>query len=167
MTPMPTKTQIMWATGRPLFILRRTCIAALITWAFISIAPSLAASTDFWTIVYAGKLILISFICGHFVSALCGTFILGPIQLSKAKENGYPFRPGDRVYVIAGRDAGTIAAVYDTWRNDGIRIDIGERRKEHLEDIFYPINLLLVERYAESLGASTGEASSNDDSKAT
>ncbi|MFN3409053.1 MAG: hypothetical protein ACK45B_08685 [Limisphaerales bacterium] len=59
--------------------------------------------------------------------------------------NGGPFREGDWVQVIRGRNAGRIVRVYETWpsRNQ-VRLDMGESAQREKEDFFLTVQVCHV-----------------------
>src|SRR5690349_17622785 len=55
---------------------------------------------------------------GFFVALLVGWFVLGPLYYIAGARNGGPFKPGDRVRVLARPYRGRVSHVYSSWQGD-------------------------------------------------
>lgn len=51
--------------------------------------------------------------------------------------NGAPYRVGDYVRILARRQRGRVARVYDVWaERDQVRVELGQEASERVEDVF-------------------------------
>lgn len=77
---------------------------------------------------------LLSFLGSVFTT---GLLILQPLQSMQARRNGAPFSIGDRVEVLAGRNAGRVGSVYDVWTERAqYRVELGTEEKDAVRDVF-------------------------------
>lgn len=71
------------------------------------------------------------------IGYFCGAFIRMFVGGISARIQGWPFEVGDEVIVLAGKNKGQIARVYEVWETRGqVRLDLGREAKESVEDVF-------------------------------
>ena len=64
---------------------------------------------------------------GYFAGGLLGYFVLGPVYHYRAELNGAPFRTGDIVQILVGRNRGRIVRVTEVTEGRGVlKVDLGE-----------------------------------------
>jgi hypothetical protein len=68
--------------------------------------------------------------------------LLRPLYDARCVKNGAPFHVGDQVRILAGRYKGRVARVYSPWKDDSVRVELGEKEKEKFHDIFSSIQLI-------------------------
>lgn len=68
--------------------------------------------------------------------------LLRPLFNARALKNGAPFQVGDHVRILAGRHKDRIVRVYDVWKEDQVRVELGQPEREKFDDIFSDIQLL-------------------------
>jgi hypothetical protein len=149
----PTPAQYFFARGRPfqvLFLL--LLVGAPICFAYV-VAGLLAhvyqPLSEIWNLLrlvfYVTIALCLSFLLALVAaSCLTGIFwpILRPLYNARCHKNGAPFRVGDHVQILVGRHRGRVVRVYSGWRDDCVRVELGEREAEKFKDIFDPIQLL-------------------------
>jgi hypothetical protein len=87
-------------------------------------------------VLFAGLLVL-AWGVGWFAAIIPGWFLLGPLYYSWGLSNGAPYRVGDTVKVLARRQRGRVARVYEVWAERlQVRLDFGEAAREQVEDVF-------------------------------
>ena len=60
--------------------------------------------------------------------------ILGPIA---ARIQGWPFKVGDEVFILSGKEINRVARIYEIWHERGqVRVDLGAEAKNSVEDVF-------------------------------
>ncbi len=55
-----------------------------------------------------------------------------------------PFKVGDRVQVISGPHAGTVAEVYSRWQGKTFRVQISLEAQRTFEDVFGALDVMRV-----------------------
>jgi hypothetical protein len=89
-------------------------------------------------------LVLIAAI-GYLVGGLLSLFVLGPVYYSQGLENGAPYSPGDRVYLLTGRHRGRIVPVYEVWdERSAVRVELSDAEREAVTDVFGYIEVCRV-----------------------
>ncbi|MGD9790504.1 MAG: hypothetical protein AB7Q00_00385 [Phycisphaerales bacterium] len=146
MTPSPTRMQVFFATHWPMRL----------WFAFVPLAFPMAM----WMAFDAGELefsrldsrlwlagtVLLSWMVGFPSALLVGYIVLRPILTYRVSVNGGPYGVGDTVRIISGTHAGLVSKVYSRWQGNRVRVDLGHDASEKLEDIFDPLELLIVKR---------------------
>src|SRR5262249_12660437 len=107
---------------------------------------------DIWNLLRLAFFVIIALLLAFLVALVVGSFLAGifwplvrPLYQARCLKNGAPFRVGDRVLILVGRHKGGVVRVYSDWKDDCVRVELGEREKEKLKDIFDPIQLLREE----------------------
>ena len=87
-------------------------------------------------VLFAGLLVL-AWGVGWFAVIIPGWLLLGPLYYSQGLRNGAPYRVGDYVRVVARRQRGQVARVYEVWaERNQVRLELGEVARERVEDVF-------------------------------
>ena len=81
------------------------------------------------------------------IAGMAAGVFVAPINRIQARLNGAPFKPGDRVLILAGRYRGRIGRVYSEWQGETIRVDVGDEASKTFDDVFGQYQ---VERVANS-----------------
>jgi hypothetical protein len=86
--------------------------------------------------LFAGLLAL-AWCAGWFAALVPGWFVLAPLYFSRGLSNGAPYQVGDCVRVLARRQRGRVARVYEVWgERDQVRVELGEEARARFEDVF-------------------------------
>lgn len=87
---------------------------------------------------------------GYLAGGLLSLFVLGPIYYSQGLENGAPYCPGDRVYLLTGRHRGQIVPVYEVWdERSQVRVELSDAEREAVTDVFGYVEVCRVSPRAE------------------
>jgi hypothetical protein len=87
---------------------------------------------------------VVGFAAGVLIALVLGWFVLGPLYYLRELANGGPFKPGDRVQVIAGQYAGRVTTVREGWQGNSVRVDLGEEACKAGEDVFIGAEIIRV-----------------------
>ena len=99
----------------------------------IAISVGLFVSMD----VYGEDGFFVSIMTGATCGFLLSYFPLLILAYIVSKLNGAPFRKGDIVQILVREHAGKTVTVYEEWKDrKQVRVDLGERAKNELKDIF-------------------------------
>jgi hypothetical protein len=126
---------------------------AVLVWSFVKSDIRLENLKDLSVLGFGLLICVISVPLGLLLAALFICFFLSPFYLAVERMNGGPFRQGDRVYVIAGRNKGEIKEVYSGWQGLAVRLIIGEAEKETFKDVYWSLSLIKVEQAEPEPGA--------------
>jgi len=149
----PTRAQYFFANGRPLQVFFGLLfVAGPLYFAYV-VASILAGVyqplSDIWNLFRVSFLVIAALLMGVLLALVVAAFLAGifwpllrPLYKSRALKNGAPFRVGDNVQILVGRHKGRVARVYDDWRDECVRVELGEKEKENFSDIFSDIQLL-------------------------
>jgi len=110
--------------------------------ALLACAPGAEVLKDWAAFRAIALVVAMAMFLGWCVAILAGWFVLGPIYYDRAVKNGAPFQVGDRVRVLVGPYRDRVSRVYALWQANTVRVELGEREKEKLRDIFSPNQLL-------------------------
>lgn len=89
---------------------------------------------------------LILAVAGAAIGAMLSWVVLKVLWHIRVRINGGPFREGDLVQIIAGREAGKIARVYEQWPSRSqVRVELGEAARKDVKDVFSYVQLYRVE----------------------
>lgn len=149
----PTRAQYFFATLWPLRILflllfvgAPLCFAGVVA---ILLAHVYQPLFDLWNLLQVVFFVVIALLLGHLLTLVAGTILaaifwplLRPRYEARCARNGAPFHVGDHVRILAGRHKNRVVRVYSEWKNDSVRVELGENEKEKFEDIFDPVQLL-------------------------
>ena len=92
-----------------------------------------------------------------FYAAMLGAFIvLSPFYQFQSHLNGAPFRVGDQVRILKGRESGRVTSVYSLWQGGTVRVEIGEGARIAFRDIYAPHEVQLVSRSADNRPPNSG-----------
>lgn len=138
----PTQAHYFFAKTWPLTLLQTACSLAAAAVSVCVCQPSLEIFTDTSAALGLLSVGALGALLGWQVAILAGWFVLGPIYRDRALKNGAPFQPGDRVRILVGPHRDHVARVYALWQGPSVRVDVGEKEKKNLKDIFAPTELL-------------------------
>lgn len=132
----------------PLKIYLGACSGTCLALAILACRPSLEMFKDWqYVLVFIGATV-ISPVLGFYLALPCGFFVLGPLYWFQERRNGGPFKPGDRVQILAGPHKGKVTTVRAFWQNKQLCVELGCQTKSEFADIFTPTQLLRESRYA-------------------
>jgi hypothetical protein len=149
----PTRAQYFFARSRPLqvfFVLLLVGTPLGFTYVVAGLlAHVYAPLSEVWNLVrlvfYVTVALLLSFlmavVAGSLLAAIIWPF-LRPLYKAWCLKNGAPFRVGDHVQILVGPYRGRVVRVYGGWRDDCVRVELGDKAGEKFKDIFDPIQLL-------------------------
>ena len=106
---------------------------------------------------HAVLILALSIPLGLLSAAVFISAFLAPFYLRAERLNGGPFAVGDKVYVIAGRNAGEIREVYSNWQSLTVRIWLGEQEEKTFKDVFFTVNLIKIREVEQSHAEATSE----------
>jgi hypothetical protein len=87
-------------------------------------------------VLFTGLLTL-AWCLGWFAAVIPGWLLLGPLYHFQGLRNGAPYRVGENVRVLVGRQRGRVAPVYEVCaERDRVRVDLGREARERAEDVF-------------------------------
>jgi len=113
-------------------------------------ALTLQAGVLIWIVLAAVPAAAIGLICGIILWGM----MLGPVAI---RLQGWPFAPGDRVWILTGKHRGTITTVYEVWAERGqVLVDLGPDLKEKVEDVYSAVEVCRA-RMTELDGAANGK----------
>jgi len=144
----PTRWQILWASDWLPALWQWAWAFAAAGYAIRRMEPSFLVLLDPWYLLLFGSAIITSFVGGWFASIIPGWFLFGVILNEQGTENGGPFVAGDQVQILVGKHCGSVARVYEVWRDGRILVDLGPAAKEDYTDVFADYQLLRVESRA-------------------
>lgn len=149
----PTRAQYFFANSRPLQVFFGLLfIAAPLYFAYV-VADGLAhvyqPLSNIWNLFRVSFLVIVALLIGVLLALVVAAFLVGifwpllrPLYKTRARKNGAPFRVGDNVQILVGRHKGRVVRVYSEWRDECVRVELGEKEKEKFNDIFSDIQLL-------------------------
>jgi hypothetical protein len=118
------------------------CSGTGLVLAVLACKPSLELFKD-WQY---GLLFLVAIVAaptlGFYLSLPCAFLVLGPLYWIQERRNGGPFKPGDRVRILAGPHRGVLTTVCSTWQGGRLRVELGREAKATYTDVFSPTQLL-------------------------
>jgi hypothetical protein len=149
----PTRAQYFFARSWPLVLVFGFLFVAAPIWFAFVVAGILARVyqpiTDIWNLPRVAFFAIVAWLLAVLVALVVASFLAGifwpilrPRYRARCIKNGAPFRVGDQVQILVGRHRGRVATVSSGWRDDGVRVELGEREKEDFEDIYDPIQLV-------------------------
>ena len=119
---------------------------AVLVWSIVMSGARLENLNDL-TVLGLGLLIsVVSVPLGFLLGALFICFCLSPFYHAMERMNGGPFEPGDRVYVISGRDKGEIKRVCSRGQGFSVILRIAEEEKKTSEDSYWSLGLIRMEQ---------------------
>ncbi|MBA4146915.1 MAG: hypothetical protein H0X66_02285 [Verrucomicrobia bacterium] len=102
-----------------------------------------------WNLLKLGFYVIVALLLSFLVTLVMGGFLVGifwplfrPLYEARCRKNGAPFHVGDRVRILVGRNKDRVTRVYSDWRDDCVRVELGEEEKEEFKDIFSIIQLV-------------------------
>jgi hypothetical protein len=105
--------------------------------------------SDIWNLVRLVFFVVVALLLGFLLALVVGSCLAGifwpllrPLFEARDVKNGAPFRVGDRVRILAGRHKDRVVRVYSDWKDDSVRVELGEKEKEKFTDIFSSLQLL-------------------------
>jgi hypothetical protein len=105
--------------------------------------------SDVWNLLRVVFYVVIAWLLSLLTAFVAGSFLAGifwpllrPLYKARCARNGAPFLVGDYVRILAGRHKDRVVRVYSAWEHDSVRVELGEREREKLQDIFSSIELL-------------------------
>lgn len=129
---------VSWAIG--------ACVLnAVFLFAISEEAPLPVILSDWQTTLFLVLALIPPSLLGFFA----GMFTAWPfIRVLCSRINGAPLKAGDQVMILAGRDKGRLAEVYEITKGQGgwdlARLDLGRERKTRFTDIFEVYSLLKI-----------------------
>jgi hypothetical protein len=143
----PTRAQYFFARGRPLQVVGLLLVVgAPLSFAYLVacvLAQVYQPVSEIWNLLrlvfYVSVAFFMSFLLSTVTaSCLAGIFwpLLRPLYKARCLKNGAPFRVGDYVQILAGRHKGRVVRVYSEWRDDSVRVELGNKEAEKFKDIF-------------------------------
>jgi hypothetical protein len=149
----PTRAQYFFARSTPLrVVFGLLLVVAPLYFAYVVAGILVRVYQpifDIWNRLRLVFFVIIAVLLGFLAALIAGSFLTGffwpllqPLYKARCCKNGAPFQVGDRVQILVGRHKGRAVKVYGGWRDDCVRVELGEREKEKFKDIFDPIQLL-------------------------
>lgn len=137
-----TRTQRFFANGWALWVCLGACAIGLpgVMLQTVNLKAAFASGWHVWLPLVGASLIFA--IVGFLFGAIIACLILGPLYGLRARLNGGPFAPGDRVVVLSGKHRGRRGSVYAEWQEGTVRVGLGEQEKARFQDIFGQHQLL-------------------------
>jgi hypothetical protein len=144
-----SRWQYFFASGWPLVIWFGS-----FAFAFVTVVARLFG----WPTQFDSVGMLLSWIAGIVAAALSGLLVatvlswvvVRPLYRYRARLNGAPFQVGDHVEVLAGRDRGSVAAIYELWpERRQVRVDLGEVSRASVQDVFAETSVRRADRASE------------------
>ena len=96
--------------------------------------------------LHFGLSTVLAFLCVSALGVIFGVVCLWPpIGHRVLKFQGWPFQIGERVEVLTGPEARTVAQVYEVWQSRcEVRLDLGAEKAAEVQDVFAGTNLTRV-----------------------
>ena len=149
----PTRAQYFFASGTPLqvlFALLFIGAPVCLTYVVASVLSRVYAPlSNIWNLIrwifYVADTLILTFLLAMVAgSVVAGIFwlFLRPLYNARCMKNGAPFHVGDHVRILSGRYRNQVVRVYSDWRDDSVRVDLGDKAKEKFKDIYSAIQLL-------------------------
>jgi hypothetical protein len=149
----PTRAQYFFAKSWPLQILfLLPFVGAPLFFAYVAaglLAQVYQPLSDIWNLLQLVFFVMVALLLGVLLALVAGSCLAGifwpllrPFYEARAIKNGAPFRVGDRVQILVGRHKGRVVTVYSAWKDDSVRVELGENEKEKFDDIFGSLQLL-------------------------
>jgi hypothetical protein len=142
----PNPLQYMFAYNIPGKLCYVGFPIAVLVWSFVVSGVRLENLNDL-TVIGLGLLIsVISVPLGFLLGVLFISSCLSPFYYAMEEMNGGPFRPGERVYVIAGRHKGQIKRVSSRGQGFSVILRIGDEENETSESSYWSLGLIGMEQ---------------------
>lgn len=149
----PTRAQYFFATLWPLRILFLLLFAGVPLYFAGAMAVLLAhvyqPLSNLWNLLRVVFFVTVALLLGLFMVFFVVMFLatifsplLRPIYKARCAKNGAPFHVGDHVRILVGRHKDRVVRVYSEWKDDSVRVELGEKEKDKFEDIFDSLQLL-------------------------
>ena len=123
-----------------LFVGAPVCLAYVVAGLLANVYQPLS---DIWNLVRLAFFVIVALLLGFLLALVAGSCLAGifwpllrPFFKARDIKNGAPFHVGDRVRILAGRHKDRVVRVYSDWRDDSVRVELGEKEKEKFTDIF-------------------------------
>jgi len=133
----PNRIQYIFAKDYPLaawFLAFALFSAALV---IKECQPSTAVFLDLPYLLLFLFSLLLAPVLGFFLSLPFAWVLVRPLYDFRARLNGAPFYPGDRVRILVGPHCGRVANIYQVWDIRGqVRVELDEQSKKEMKDVF-------------------------------
>ena len=151
----PTRAQYFFAINWPLRVVFLILLVGVpLCCAYVIARPLVhvyAPLSEIWNLLRLVFYVIVALLLSFLSALVAVSFLIGilwpliePFYKSRCAKNGAPFHVGDHVRILAGRHKDRVVKVYSTWRDDSVRVELGEKEKEKFKDIFSFIELLKV-----------------------
>jgi hypothetical protein len=130
----------------PTKIYLAACSGTCLVLAILACRPSLELFKDWQYVLLFVVVVLVAPVFGFFISLPYAFLVLRPLYWVQERRNGGPFKPGDRVQILAGPHKGKVTTVRAFWQNGQLCVELGCQAKAEFSDIVAPTQLLRESR---------------------
>jgi hypothetical protein len=133
----PTFMQMFFAGNWPLKIWGTVVGVLSIFEACRACDPGFSSFRDWQFDILFGSVIVVAPVFGIYTTLFFVWLILGPIYMCRGRMNGAPYKAGDYVQVLIGKNRGRVFKVDRICESRGqVCLDVGEPRKKGVEFAF-------------------------------
>ena len=86
----------------------------------------------------------VGFVLGRYAAIPLIWLLLGPVYHWRGGLNGAPFKVGDEVEILVGKNRGRVVKVYSQWQHDQFRVELGPEAEDKYQDVFSPFEVIRV-----------------------
>lgn len=141
----PTASQKFFASQWPDIVwFGGSAILGSVTALWLAGSGTVLVPDSFAGVVWFTIVASLGFATGFCLAAFPGCFVYGPTIYDRSLKNGAPFRIGDKVRIIGGKNDGLVRTVYANWQGDSVRVELDDAAAQDLSDVYHPTQLLRV-----------------------